>query len=170
MTELETLFIRNNRQLRNDIAAAVDAEDVAALTKYQEELDYEVKYSAHLSWRARPNGVLVLDTKEDAEALVDGEYDLEANSLEVEQHDEENEFWDYDCDAYEIRIFNLQLRNPSAEATQVMEEVRIEKELVVALRDVLDEEGIKKSWRNCPQQAFIKEHAKELVKALASKN
>ena len=42
MTELETLFIRNNRQLRNDIAAAVDAEDVAALTKYQEELDYEV--------------------------------------------------------------------------------------------------------------------------------
>ena len=78
MTELETLFIRNNRQLRNDIAAAVEAEDVAALTKYQEELDYEVKYSAHLSWRARLNGVLVLDTKEDAEALVDGEYDLEA--------------------------------------------------------------------------------------------
>ena len=51
-----------------------------------------------------------------------------------------------------------------------MEEVRIEKELVVALRDVLDGEGIKKSWRNCPQQAFIKEHGKELVKALASKN
>ena len=106
--------------------------------------------------------------KQDAEQLVDGEYDLEANSLEVEQHDEENEFWDYDCDAYEIRIFNLQLRNPSAEATQLMEEVRIEKELVVALRDVLDGEGIKKSWRNCPQQAFIKEHAKELVKALTS--
>ena len=124
MTELETLFIRNNRQLRNDIAAAVDAEDVAdALAKYQEELDYEVKYSAHLSWRARPNATIVLDTKEDAEALVDGEYDLEANSNEeVEQHDEENEFWDYDCDAYEIRIYNLQLRNPSAEATQLMEE------------------------------------------------
>ena len=170
MTELETLFIRNNRQLRNDIAAAVDAEEIAALTKYQEELDYEVRYSASVSWRARPNGVLVLDTKEDAEALVDGEYDLEENSQEVEQHDEENEFWDYECDAYEIRISNLQLRNPSAEATQLIEEERIEKELVVALRDVLDEKGIKKSWRNCPQQAFIKEHAKELVKALASQN
>ena len=170
MTELETLFIRNNRQLRNDIAAAVDAEDVAALTKYQEALDYEVKYSAYLSWRARPSGVIVLDSKEDAEALVDGEYDLEENSCEVEQHDDENEYWDYDCDAYEIRIYDLQLRNPSAEAKQLMQEVRIEHELVVALRDVLDGEGIKKSWRNCPQKAFIKEHAKELVKALASQN
>ena len=50
MTELETLFIRNNRQLRNDIADALDGNEDAALTKYQEELSYEVKYSAHLSF------------------------------------------------------------------------------------------------------------------------
>ena len=122
-------------------------------TKYQEELDYEVKYSAHLSYptttqrRPRP-----LNTKEDAEQLVEGDYDLydKQTRRSWRQHDEENEFWDYDCDAYEIRIFCLKLRNPSAEATQLMEEVRIEKELVVALRDVLDGEGIKKSWRKPP--------------------
>ena len=94
MTELETLFIRNNRQLRNEIAAAVEAEEIAALSKYQEELDYEVQYSASVSWRATPNGTIYLTSKEDAQALVDGEYDLEENSCEVEQHDDENEYWE----------------------------------------------------------------------------
>ncbi len=170
MTELETLFIRNQRQLRNEIAAAVEAEEIGALSKYQEELDYEVQYSASVSWRATPNGTIYLTSKEDAQALVDGEYDLEENSQEIEQHDDCYEYWDYECEDYEVRISNLKLRNPSAEAAQLLEEERIELELWRSLRGLLDDKGIKWSWRNCPQEAFIKEHAKELVKALASQN
>lgn len=170
MTELETLFIRNNRQLRNDIAAAVEAEEISALSKYQAELDYEVQYSASISCRATTHGTISLNSKEEAQALVDGEYDLEENFHEVEQHETDNECWDYECDEYEVRIYNLELRNPSPEAAQLIEEERVERDLVLYLRDVLDGAGIKKSWRNCPQKAFIQEHAKELVKALASQN
>ena len=169
MTELETLYFNSEHKVRNAIAAAVDAEDVAALTKYQEELDYEVN-SASVSWRATPNGTIYLTSKEDAQALVDGDYDLEENSQEIEQHDDCYEYWDYECDDYEVRISNLKLRNPSAEAAQLIEEERIELELWRSLRGLLDDKGIKWSWRNCPQEAFIKEHAKELVKALASRN
>ena len=95
MTELETLFIRNNRQLRNDIAAAVDAEMLLPCPNTRRNWTTRSN-TAPLSWRARPNGVSLGQQRR--RGAWDGEYDLEENSCEVEQHDDENEYWDYDCD------------------------------------------------------------------------
>ena len=168
MTELELQFLNNNFQLANDIADAIQGEDAAALSKYDQELTYSVQYRADISWRAQKDGTIYLDSKEEAEELINGEY--EPSTEEVVEHSSEDEFYDYDASEYEVRISNLKLRNPSVKAQQVMEEARIEKQLVRRLGELMTECGIERSRRsscpNNPQAAFIKEHAAELVKAL----
>ena len=168
MTELELQFLNNNFQLANDIADAIQGEDAAALSKYDQELTYSVQYRADISWRAQKDGTIYLDSKEEAEELINGEY--EPSTEEVVEHSSEDEFYDYDASEYEVRISNLKLRKPSVKAQQAMEEARIEKQLVRRLGELMTECGIERSRRsscpNNPQAAFIKEHAAELVKAL----
>ena len=73
MTELELQFLNNNFQLANDIADAIQGEDAAALSKYDQELTYSVQYQADISWRAQKDGTIYLDSKEEAEEYFEKE-------------------------------------------------------------------------------------------------
>lgn len=166
MTELELQFLKNNFQLANNIADAIRGEDAAALSKYDQELTYSVQYRADISWQAQKDGTIYLDSKEEAEQLINGDYEPSPSTDEVEEHSNRDEFYDYIASDYEVSVSNLKLRKPSVKAQQAMEEARIEKQLVRRLGELMTECGIKRSWKNDPQAAFIKEHAAELVKAL----
>ena len=176
MTELETLYFNNENQLRNAIADAVKEGDADALAKYDQEFSYEHRYYAYVSFPTTTEATITLEGRADAERLVEGDYDLydKSNEEELEVHNEDHAYWDYECDDFCVGISCIKLRNPSAAALLLLrtkdeeqKEMRMRIRIGNLLDALMEDKGIK---GYADKQSFIKEHASQLIKALIPQN
>ena len=175
MTELETLFYKDFPTLRRDIEEAIAEEDTNALANYRREFSFKHEFYAEVSIPSMQEGVLTLESKEEMDAVVNGEWEWDE-----EKYDDRNDEYDYDsyeCNDSGVNAFPIELLNPSPEAQGMLRKREQDKlrqqttrQLGVAVRSLVRGTKGAENWSDEQVWQFVQENTEELTKALVALN
>ena len=175
MTELETLFYKDFPTLRRDIEEAIAEEDTNALANYRREFSFKHEFYAEVSIPSMQEGVLTLESKEEMDAVVNGEWEWDE-----EKYDDRNDAYDYDsyeCNDAGVNAFQIELLNPSPEAQGMLRQQaqdqkteQTTRKVWNAVRSLLRATKGAENWSLAEEQQFVQENTEELTKALVALN
>ena len=176
MTELETLFFKDQYSLRLDIGKAIEEADTNALANYRREFSFEHRFTAVVSFPSTLNGTLTLESKEEMDAVAEYEWRWDFNKFE-EGCDSDPDYCSYDCNSTEVEAYALELLNPSPEAQEMLRKQAEDKKTEQttrkvwnAIRSLVRATKGAENWSLAEEQQFVQEKTEELTKALVALN